>query len=45
MDLSPPNLLVDLDEAGFSGVVRNTMQVERVDASTEGNCEVVSHIC
>lgn len=40
-----PNLLTDLDEAGFSGVVCTKMQVKRVYASTEGNNETISHTC
>lgn len=32
-----------LDEAG--GILRNKIKVRRVDASTEDNCDMVSHIC
>lgn len=45
MDLSLPDYLVDLDEARFGGVIHNKMRVRRVDASTEDNCDMVSHIC
>ena len=45
MDLSLPNLLADLGEAGFSGVSHNKMQVKRAYASAEGSCEIVSRIC
>lgn len=45
VDLSLPNLLADLDEAGFSGVIHNKMQVKRVYASIGGNCEIISHRC
>lgn len=42
-DLGLPNLLLDLDEAGFSGVICNETQVKRVDASAEGSHEIISH--
>lgn len=45
VDLSLPNLLTDLDEAGFSGVVRNKTQVKRAYPSAEGNREIVSRTC
>lgn len=45
VDLSLPSLLTDLDESGFSGVIRNKTQVKRAYPSAEGNREIVSRTC
>lgn len=43
VELSLPDYLMDLDESG--GVIHDKMKVTRVNASTEDNCDVVSHTC